>query len=166
MNVCFLCLSAMTFLLCLSINVNNFSVHILKLIIFFNVIIHNEQLNQSLEICCCNLAVTVILPLNFIPLECCSLLVFILFTFLRLVLMILYCYIKKLFLVAFIQVPYFKKALSTLLPWTMAHHYNTRIFAQTAVVRLWEQVQSLSLKEVETQYFVVPESIQFMFSNR
>ncbi|KAK6998100.1 methyltransferase TARBP1 [Biomphalaria glabrata] len=64
-----------------------------------------------------------------------------------------------------IQVPYFKKALSTLLPWTMAHHYNTRIFAQTAVVRLWEQVQSLSLKEVETQYFVVPESIQFMFSN-
>ncbi|KAH9519623.1 hypothetical protein Btru_003171 [Bulinus truncatus] len=64
-----------------------------------------------------------------------------------------------------IQPDYFKKALSTILPWTMAHHYNTRISAQAAVVRLWEQIHNLQLLDVQSEFFVLKESIRFLFNN-
>ncbi|RUS72993.1 hypothetical protein EGW08_019241 [Elysia chlorotica] len=63
------------------------------------------------------------------------------------------------------QTEFFKKAFTAVLPWSMAHHYNTRIFAQTTLVKMWEQCQSLQLKDIMTEFSMVQSVVDFFHTN-
>ncbi|GFR98332.1 tRNA (guanosine(18)-2'-O)-methyltransferase [Elysia marginata] len=63
------------------------------------------------------------------------------------------------------QAGFFKQAFTSVLPWSMAHHYNTRIFAQTAVVKMWEQCQTLQLEDVLTHFSVVQSTVDYIHNN-
>ncbi|CAG5120656.1 unnamed protein product, partial [Candidula unifasciata] len=64
-----------------------------------------------------------------------------------------------------LQENYYTQALSSVLPWTMAHHYNTRMFAQATLTRLWHQCQQLGLNCVITQHAMVQPVLNFLFNN-
>ncbi|CAL1534024.1 unnamed protein product [Lymnaea stagnalis] len=63
-----------------------------------------------------------------------------------------------------LQSQYYSQALVAVLPWTMAHHYNTRIFAQTTLTCLWKQVQTCD-QLVTSQYAMIQGAVEFIFKN-
>ncbi|XP_012945987.2 probable methyltransferase TARBP1 [Aplysia californica] len=69
------------------------------------------------------------------------------------------------FLPVTVQAQYYIQAFTCVIPWTMAHHYNTRIFAQTTMMRMWQQCQTLGLADVLEKFSVVQASLDFLCNN-
>ncbi|XP_060062675.1 probable methyltransferase TARBP1 [Ylistrum balloti] len=50
------------------------------------------------------------------------------------------------------QTQYYTSAVSAVLPWCMAHHFNTRIHAQVAMMKMWSQCHTLGISQVLTSF--------------
>ncbi|KAK3604397.1 hypothetical protein CHS0354_015531 [Potamilus streckersoni] len=63
------------------------------------------------------------------------------------------------------QVDFYNEAFARVLPLTMAHHYNIRIFAQATLVKLWRQCEELKLESVWQSHMVIRHCMDFSQSN-
>lgn len=54
---------------------------------------------------------------------------------------------------------YFHNAMETLVPLSMAQHFNVRLHAQVAILQLWQCVNRLNLQSVQALYDVVVRSV-------
>ncbi|KAK7505417.1 hypothetical protein BaRGS_00003162 [Batillaria attramentaria] len=63
------------------------------------------------------------------------------------------------------QEEYYGEALPLVLPWSMAHHFNTRLHGQACLMKLWEQCQQLNLKTVLKKHSIVDKCLQFTKEN-
>ncbi|XP_033733974.1 probable methyltransferase TARBP1 [Pecten maximus] len=50
------------------------------------------------------------------------------------------------------QTQYYMSAVSAVLPWCMAHHFNTRIHAQVTMMKMWDQCHTLDIGQVLTAF--------------
>ncbi|KAL3874090.1 hypothetical protein ACJMK2_037153 [Sinanodonta woodiana] len=64
-----------------------------------------------------------------------------------------------------LQVNFYNEAFAHVLPLTMAHHYNIRIFAQATLVKLWWQCEELKLESVWQTHMVIRHCMDFSQSN-
>lgn len=64
-----------------------------------------------------------------------------------------------------VQADFYLKAFPTVIPWTMAQHYSTRIFAQACISRLWKQCCNPSLNHVKDKFALMAPTIEFLTNN-
>ncbi|KAK3093846.1 hypothetical protein FSP39_020941 [Pinctada imbricata] len=59
------------------------------------------------------------------------------------------------------RVTYYATTLYKVIPWCMAHHFNTRVHAQATLVKLWQQCEQLNLQEVLNSHNVIKPCFDF-----
>ncbi|XP_046546005.1 probable methyltransferase TARBP1 isoform X2 [Haliotis rubra] len=64
-----------------------------------------------------------------------------------------------------LQSDFYDQALSHLLPWCMAHHFNTRVHAQASLTTLWSQCHDLQLHHLIQQHAIIDNIITFQKDN-
>jgi len=75
-------------------------------------------------------------------------------------------YIKNITCCYFsLQEAYFSNAFTNILPWCMAHHFQTRIYSQAALVKLWNQVTDLDLHKLHKQHVILQSLVDFNQEN-
>ncbi|KAJ8308141.1 hypothetical protein KUTeg_013015 [Tegillarca granosa] len=59
------------------------------------------------------------------------------------------------------QVDYYNKGIPQILPWCMCHHFNTRIYAQALICKLWKQCENFKLHDVLKTNHIVKNCLVF-----
>ncbi|XP_076463915.1 tRNA (guanosine(18)-2'-O)-methyltransferase TARBP1-like [Babylonia areolata] len=62
------------------------------------------------------------------------------------------------------QEEFYLRAMSQVLPWTMAHHFNTRLHGQAAICQLWDQCRQRGLQAPHIS--AVESCVHFLRDNR
>ncbi|KAH3845200.1 hypothetical protein DPMN_087475 [Dreissena polymorpha] len=63
------------------------------------------------------------------------------------------------------QEEYYSRSMQHILPWCMAHHFQTRIYSQAVLVKLWEQSAQLGLHQIHTRNPILQTMVDFNQSN-
>ncbi|XP_041351948.1 probable methyltransferase TARBP1 isoform X2 [Gigantopelta aegis] len=64
-----------------------------------------------------------------------------------------------------LQSSYYMKAIPTVIPWCMAHHFNTRLHAQVTIIKLWNQCIAVELDDVTSAFSIVKTFMCFNTEN-
>ncbi|GFN97103.1 tar (hiv-1) RNA binding protein 1 [Plakobranchus ocellatus] len=64
-----------------------------------------------------------------------------------------------------LKTEFYEQALTSVLPWSMARHFNTRLFAQMAMVKLWQQCQALHLETLTSRFSLVQPTVDYILNN-
>lgn len=47
----------------------------------------------------------------------------------------------------------------------MAHHFQTRVYSQAALVKLWDQINNLNLQHLKQQHIILQSLVDFNQEN-
>ncbi|KAL4238154.1 hypothetical protein ACF0H5_002865 [Mactra antiquata] len=64
------------------------------------------------------------------------------------------------------QKEYFKTAMPYILPWCMAHHFQTRIYSQAVLAKLWDQCRLLGLDDILKENAILQSIFDFTQQNK
>ncbi|XP_046337095.2 probable methyltransferase TARBP1 isoform X3 [Haliotis rufescens] len=64
-----------------------------------------------------------------------------------------------------LQNDFYGQALPLLLPWCMAHHFNTRVHAQASLTTLWNQCHKLNLNNLISHHSIINSIVTFQENN-